>query len=190
MTNAPFRTDPRDLTEEDVANLRAVNLLRKSRGLPGIGQDVRELITRLTPSKEELGLIVPPGAYVIDLDAPPVVPKGWTVAPEEEQIASRVRGKFVWDKTKVALHLDPGQLEDGRLLGTELRKRLRGRPVFPVQLGDFLHAHQDLIPDEWKERGCIHFWTVLRGSIGDLYVRYLYWDGGRWRWDCRWLGHE
>jgi len=190
MANAPFRTDPRLLQPEDWDALKAVEQARLARGLPGIGQEVRELITRLTPSKSEPMLIVPPEAHVIDLDAPPVLPPGWSVAPEKEQITSRVRGKFVWDKTKVALHLDPGQLGDGRLRGTKLRKRLQGRPVLPVQVGGFLFAHQDLIPDEWKERGYIHFWTVLRDSNGRLCVRCLYWCGDGWCWGHDSLGVE
>ena len=54
-------------------------------------------------------------------------------------------------------------------------------------------AHPNLIPEEWKqdEKGrarCTFFWgTIYRCSDGDLCVRCLCWDDGKWRRGYFWL---
>lgn len=120
--------------------------------------------------------------HVINLDAKPFVPNGWTV---EEHIKG---GQLAWDKAKVALHLEPEQQNSKVIVGNELRKRLENEPVLNANTLDYLLANPDLIPDEWKGR-YIFFWgTIYRNSVGDLCVRGLFWRSGRWYWSSIWLG--
>lgn len=116
---------------------------------------------------------------IIDTSADPFCPNGWKV---EEHLKA---GKLAWNPAKVRLHLDPGQ-QNGKCEGNKLRKALKSQPVLNACVLDWLLAHPELIPEEWKDE-YIYFWgTIYRN--GDLCVRYLYWDGGAWGWTFGWLG--
>ncbi len=128
--------------------------------------------------------------HMVDCDADPFVPDGWKV--EEHQKS----GSFQWDASKVEFYLDKGQQNGKYFEGNKLRKQLAGKSVLNANVLDYLLAHPRLIPEDWKkdERGnmrYIFFWgTIFRNSDGVLYVRYLYWGGGRWDWGAHWLGRD
>jgi len=108
-------------------------------------------------------------------------------------IEKRDDGQLYIDGKKVVIHLSERQLNGKWLKGHELRTELEGKPVLNGVVLDFLAAHLDFIPDDWKKDGqgntiFIYFWgTVYRDADDNLYVRYLYWDGGQWQLDCVWL---
>lgn len=119
--------------------------------------------------------------HVIDCDADPYIPDGWKV---EEHIKG---GQFTWDSRKVELFLSQKQ-KKGSMGGNELRQELKGKPVLNAIVLDYLLAHPELIPEEWKGK-YIFFWgTIYRHSDGGLCVRYLSWDDGQWGWGYFWLG--
>ncbi len=130
--------------------------------------------------------------YVIDCDANPFNPwanDGFTI--EEHQKG----GQWKFDPKQVEFFLSSGQ-KDGKVIeGNKLRKELAKKLVFNANVLDYLLAHPELIPDEWKTDGngntrYIFFWgTVYRRRDGYLFVRYLYWDGDRWYWSYRWLDY-
>ncbi len=125
--------------------------------------------------------------HVIDCNADPFVPEGWTV--EEHQKG----GSFKWDPAQVQLYLSELQLIDGVIKGNALRKELAGKPVLNANVLDYLLAHPRLIPEEWKKNseGCIlfiFFWgTIYRDPDGHLCVRCLCWHSGRWGWNYYWF---
>ena len=125
--------------------------------------------------------------HLIDCDADPFVPDGWKV--EEHQKG----GQFEWSATQVAFYLDSGQKDGKYIEGNKLRKQLKGKPVLNANVLDYLLKNPDLIPEDWKkdEKGntrYIFFWgTIYRSSGGSLYVRCLYWFGGKWNWNAGWL---
>jgi hypothetical protein len=121
--------------------------------------------------------------YVVDLDATPYTPQGWSV--EEHQKG----GVIKWDATMVALHFDGSQKNGGMIEGGKLRRTLTKLSPYNANMLDFLirEENQHLIPEEWKVKD-IYFWgTIYRGSDGELLVRCLCWDVGLWGWDCRGL---
>ena len=128
--------------------------------------------------------------HLIDCDANPFNPwanDGFTI--EEHQKG----GQWKFDPKQVEFFLASGQ-KDGKVIeGNKLRKELAKKSVFNANVLDYLLAHPELIPDEWKTGGngntrYIFFWgTVYRHRGGLLYVRFLDWDDGRWRWGSRWL---
>jgi len=130
--------------------------------------------------------------HVIDCDAAPFNPwanDGWTV--EEHQKG----GQWKFDPKEVEFFLASGQ-KDGKVIeGNKLRKELAKKPVFNANVLDYLLAHPELIPDEWKADGngntrYIFFWgTVYRDRDGDLCVRCLFWNDGRWDWSRNWLDY-
>lgn len=131
---------------------------------------------------------VPVGRKVfINCDAHPYIPNDWKVEEHHKG------GELEFDPTKVVFYLDEGQKNGRTIVGNELRKRFADKPVMNACVLDFLLANTNLIPEAWKQDGegrtrYIYFWgTVYRDSDGDLYVRYLFWSGGRWGWGCRWL---
>lgn len=119
--------------------------------------------------------------HMIDCDADPFVPDGWTV---EEHARG---GQFEWDPTRVRLYLSTRQ-RDGKVIeGNRLRAELRGRPVLNANVLDYLLAHPQLIPDTWKRKSVMFLGTVYRHADGGLGIRILYWSQ-RWCWGFRWLG--
>jgi len=116
------------------------------------------------------------------------VPDGWKVEEHKKG------GQIDFDPAQVLFHLSTGQMGDKSIKGNELRKELADEPVLNANVLDYLLAHSDLIPEEWKTdtkgNTCyIFFWgTIYRYSDGRLFVRCLYWSGGGWGWICYWLG--
>ena len=124
--------------------------------------------------------------HVIDCDALPYIPNGWEVRPED-QLLNTVKGQLEWDPTKIAFYLSDGQ-KDGKVIkGEKLRKELGNQPILNANVLDFLLAHPELIPEEWKSEYVFFWGTIYRYSGGRLNVRYLSWGGSRWDWYCRWL---
>jgi hypothetical protein len=120
--------------------------------------------------------------HVIDLDANPMVPDGWSV--EEHQRG----GSFKWNPAKVAPYLSKKQMGNKRIEGNKLRKELEGKFVFNACLLDYLLAYPQLIPEEWKGK-TFFFWGTIyrRNSDGNLCVRCLLWYDRSWDWGCYWI---
>ena len=120
--------------------------------------------------------------HIIDCDAGPFVPKGWKVEEHKKG------GQLEWDSVKVELFLSENQKDGKYVEGNKLRKELANKPVLNANVLDYLLAHPQLIPEEWKKDGsgnCRYtfFWgTIYRNSAGRLSVRYLFFCGGEWRW--------
>ena len=121
--------------------------------------------------------------HIIDCDADPHVPDGWEV--EEHQKG----GQFEWDPSRIALYLSDGQKNGKVIEGKKLRKELEGKPVLNANVLDYLFAHPELIPEEWKEKAVFFWGTVYRYSDGGRHVRGLRWLGSQWHWYYRWLKH-
>lgn len=122
--------------------------------------------------------------HIIDCDADPFVPEGWTVESHKKG------GRFEWKADRIALHLADGQKSGKWMRGNDLRKELESQPVLNACVLDYLLAHQELIPEEWKGKYVFFWGTVYCGSDGDLHVRYLYWNGLCWYWRCRWFERD
>jgi len=117
---------------------------------------------------------------IINCDADPLVPDDWKV---EEHTKG---GQFEWNTDNVELYLSDEQ-KKGPIKGNELRKLLKDKPVLNANILDYLLAHSELIPEEWKGKAIFFWGTIYRDSDGDLCVRCLYWDGYGWSWDGDWL---
>lgn len=118
---------------------------------------------------------------VIDCDADPFVPRDWKVKEHKKG------GQWEWDLTRVKLHLSPNQ-RDGKIIeGNKLRTELASEPVLNVNVLDYLLAHPELIPEEWRGK-LIFFWGTIYGiSDRDICVRYLDGCGSQWNWGYRCL---
>ena len=125
--------------------------------------------------------------HLINCDADPFVPEGWKVEEHKKM------GQLVFDPAKVKLYLSRNQQNGKRIKGNELRKELANEPVLNANVLDYLLAHPELIPEEWKKdekdnTRYIYFWgTIYRYSSGYLCVRCLCWSGGSWDWNDHWL---
>jgi hypothetical protein len=92
-------------------------------------------------------------------------------------------GQFTWDASKVQLYISESQKKLRGIEGNELRKELADKPVYNANLLDYLLKNPHLIPEEWKGKYVFFWGTIYRSSGGSLYVRDLYWRGGRWDWN-------
>lgn len=107
--------------------------------------------------------------HLIDLNANPFVPTGCEV--EEHQRTSYNSGLLKWDAAKIELYTDPSQ-QNGYIAGSELRKKLAGKPVLNANVLDFLLDNPQLIPKSWKKdkRGIprpIFFWGTIYHKLVD-----------------------
>ncbi len=154
-------------------------IVNKLGGMDGVHKFLSGAIVRMVES-------------LIDCDTNPFVPKDWEVEEHKKG------GKLVLDLSKVRLHLSPNQQDDKVIEGNKLRKELASEPVLNANVLDYLLAHPELIPEEWKKDECgnnryIFFWgTIYHSDDGDLFVRCLSWYGGawKWRWDSYWLDDD
>ena len=121
----------------------------------------------------------------VDCDNPGYIQADRSIRPEH-QIPGVVRGMVTCDPAKMSLYLDEAQ-KTGRMVGTELAKRLAGKSLLSVLMLNHLQDNPQLIPKSWKkdERGNIRyifFWgTIFCTDEGVLYVQCLYWLNRRWR---------
>ena len=122
---------------------------------------------------------------VIDCDADPFLPQGWKGVEYHKK-----GGQLKLDLSKIKLHFSPNQMDGKCIEGNKLRKELASEPVLNANVLDYLLAHPELIPEEWKGKYVFFWGTIYRSSSGDRYVRSLYWGGGAWVWSDRWLGHD
>ena len=90
------------------------------------------------------------------------------------------------DGRKVILRIIERQKNGKTIRGYELHDELSGELVLHPNILDALREHLNLIPKKWRNAGCIFFWgAIFRSSGGNLYVRYLAWEGS----GCSWLTH-
>ncbi len=115
--------------------------------------------------------------YVIDCDADPYIPDGLEI---EEHIKG---GKVHWSLNKVGFYLCDEQKKDS-IEGNKLRKKLKSQTVMNACVLDYLLANPQLIPARWKMEYVFFWGTIYRylGS-GNLFVRFLFWDGDSWCWN-------
>jgi hypothetical protein len=123
----------------------------------------------------------------IPCDNPPYVPPGWGV------VEHRKGGVLKIELAQIALHLEPAQQKGSGIVGNLLRERLAGRRILNANVLDYLLSHMHLIPKEWRgaswgQKRSICFWGTIYRYEGELYVRYLHWDGFKWRWIGQALG--
>lgn len=124
--------------------------------------------------------------HIIDCDAPPFLPKGWQV--EEHRKGGQLEWDE-WDPARVQLWLSESQQNGKHIEGNRLREELADKPCLNANVLDYLLAHPDLIPEDWK-RLCIFFWGTIYCDVdGRLCVRHLLHNGYRWDWHSLWLGY-
>lgn len=72
--------------------------------------------------------------------------------------------------------------------GEELVKRTKKKDVLLGQRhAEALLRNQDVIPEEWRNYYLVFPGSVLRSSLGDRRVPYLFWNDGRWCLYFYWL---
>ncbi len=86
---------------------------------------------------------------------------------------------------------------ENSIKGEEKLTRLlaAGHIRLDAKIGQALYEEKGQATLEWLYNTFGITWfdlpgTVLRGTVGDRYVLYLYRDGGRWHLRCRWLGYD
>jgi hypothetical protein len=108
--------------------------------------------------------------YMIDDGGRSTIEQGWSI-----EYNHSLFGKFEWDESKAKLYLSLQQ-RNGNIRASILRRQLTRKPVLNAAVLDFLLAHPEMIPEDWKMRGNICFWgTVYCDPHGALRVRHLFW---------------
>lgn len=119
--------------------------------------------------------------HVIDCDIGPVfVPPQGTVVVEHQR-----RGKVQWDPaqmTPFVFDRTRGKLDSG----AAMHKRLVGRLAPNANILDYLLAHKDLIPEDWKNKIVFFGGTIYRDAERTLFARCLTWHE-QYGWGDTWL---
>jgi len=113
---------------------------------------------------------------IVDLDADPVVPDGWSVESHAKG------GKFDFAPGRIGLYLCEEQKNLLNIEGHKLRKKLKNRPIFNANLLDWLLRKENkrFIPEGWKGKDVFFWGTIYRSNGGELAVRRLCVRGGGW----------
>lgn len=136
--------------------------------------------------------------HTLDCGGSPYTPNGWSVEKHQGNgivhLEKKSDGQLYVNGKKVILFLSKKQTKGRTVIGNELREEVSKKEILNANILDYLLAHPELIPEDWKkdEKGntrYIFFWgTIYRYSGGDLCVRCLYWGDGAWNWGHGWLG--
>jgi hypothetical protein len=124
----------------------------------------------------------------INLVADPFIPPKWSVGTHQK-LEGKKNIYLKWDSSKVALYLDPLQESEKSFDGVALHKKLNRKPVLNANVLDYLLAHPELIPENWKGKH-VFFWGTIYSYYGHALVRYLYWHGSAWKWGYRMLEND
>ncbi|MEI6296649.1 MAG: hypothetical protein WCO84_03315 [bacterium] len=112
------------------------------------------------------------GNSVVNTNITPFIPDGLELVNHSKM------GDISWDPLKFSLYVSEKQ-RGWHIKGDELRKELGSRTVANACILDHLLMNLHLIPEEWKGF-VICFWATIYRSEGNLCVRNLYWNNGRW----------
>lgn len=116
--------------------------------------------------------------HVIDCDAQPFVPDGWTVEKHQKG------GAFKWDKysQKNARYFSDGCRNGRAINGNELLEDLAGGSVLNANALDYLLENPHCIPEGWEDEYVCFPGTEYLDSDGNLCVRILYKGSASWKW--------
>ena len=168
----------------DMGTMEAI--VNKLGGMDGVDRFLRnELVVQ-----PQVKVQVIANNYTIDLDAPPMIPSGWSVAKNSDGTPCHTKGgKVQFRPDMVDLYFSDEQKVGGLIRGNKLRQLLKGKNPYNANLLDFYLAHLELIPESWKGKSVFFWGTIYRDADGNLYVRCLFWHGDGWSWGCRWLSY-
>lgn len=120
---------------------------------------------------------------VVDFDTNPEAPNSWKRAPPEEELDSRVAGKWTFNPGEVKL-LKPTRRGRTPLLGKDILPEFSDKPVAGAQIVNLYLSNPKLVPEEWKKKRNRRI--LLLGNIfysgGDPCVKYVFWDGSKLDW--------
>jgi len=117
----------------------------------------------------------------IDCDADPYLPDGFSVDEHHRG------GRFEWNLDEITIHQSLTNQQDHLqyIKGGDFLRELANEPICNANVLDYLLAHPELIPDDWKGKN-VYFWgTIYLGSDHRLSVRCLEWNVDKWGWKSR-----
>jgi len=113
------------------------------------------------------------GPRWVDLDAKPYAIANMAVKEH------RKKGFYRFNPDKVSFFVSEKQKE-GRANGPELMLELADKSVFNANLLDHLLCHPKLIPKIWESKSICFWGTIYESITGDLVIRYLFYNSGKW----------
>lgn len=120
---------------------------------------------------------------LVDCDAQPYIPDGWRIERHT------CRGLIEFDPARIELFQHEKQKKGGTITGDDLFDAVKDRIGLNACVLDHSLENTGNLPGSWKKddqgrtRYIIFPDTVFRDSDDFLYVRFLFWDDGRWDWD-------
>ncbi len=120
--------------------------------------------------------------HFIDCDSGPKIPDGWI------GFKNHVKGgQFEWDLARVALYFSKKQKTGIITNADELQQEIVCDRLLNANILDYLTAHPELIPDDWKDKDKMVFFlgTTYLFSDGRECFRYLHCNKAGLGWGFR-----
>lgn len=111
---------------------------------------------------------------VVDCDADPFVPIGFTIEKHEKI------GKIKIEPKSIYLYL-ADQQKHGGMNGFNLQEELSDFLIMNANVLDYLLVHQELIPEKCFGKSTV-FWGTVYLRKDKSYVRCLAWEDYQWCW--------
>ncbi len=123
-------------------------------------------------------------SHLINCDITPIVTnKEWFVKQHNKD------GLWKFNPKKVVLYLSEKQQKEGKVSGMELRAELRDtyKHVLNDNVLDYLLEHQEIIPEDWRDKKILFWGTLYSSNNGFLSIYSMYWDGFLWHKKSKWV---
>ena len=114
--------------------------------------------------------------HVIDCDADPWVPDGWSV---EQHIKG---GMFEWDPVRVALRFSDRKKYGEAIGEDELHRLLADKLVLNENVRQYLQVRKGIIPQDCDDKILLFPGTIYRSSDGRRFIATLFNCHDRWGW--------
>jgi len=113
--------------------------------------------------------------HFIDLAAAPFIPRFFGL-----KIHFAGDGLWKWNP-KIPLHLF-SRCSGKIISGYDLQKEVSDKPVLSANVLDYLLAHQEIIPEEWRSKIILFMGTTYFDFDGNPCVRCLFYSDSKWSW--------
>ncbi len=198
-TEDSVKDEKRKLTAEEIGKLQVKTneiIKRVERGII-FYEDALEVMQKIIiegKSSQHLTVVnnharIEEIQFLIDGNVQPFIPKDYTLLEHRKNGLWKWKPGIKWN-FNIKLVLFTGQKKIGGVKGVFIYEKSLSQNVLNANALDYLLAHQELIPKEWKGKCICFFGTIYRNNLGYRCVRYLEWFNNGWRCSSRSLELE
>lgn len=105
----------------------------------------------------------------IDCSAKPSTPDPtWTIVSNQQD------GSYLFNPAEAGKKIISFESKTAPITGEQMIKKLNGKGLNACVL-DYLMAHKELFPEEWKTKNVVFAGTVFADAHGNKLIKFAYW---------------